>query len=201
MELPWSLGDSFLASGPQGPPAENPAAGIRIGLKKRPLAKGGTDGESGSAAGEGTIDGALLGEFIRRYARALGEEQGNPKEEQNYLAFRLLGTFFIIPELPLALGFLALGLIFFCGLLFLPSVPPGGLSQGLRQIPAAAVLWLCAIVLTGTAFYRLSLYPFYAPALIPAFAARSVRRPLFRRICMGAALLCLGMTALFLRGR
>jgi hypothetical protein len=165
-------------------------------LGKRPSEKG----KTGSAvpAGEGITGEALLGSFIRRYARALGEEQRNPGEEQNYLAFRLLGTFILIPELPLALGFLALALIFFGGLLFLPSAPPEGLSRGLRQIPAAAVLWLCAVVLMGTAFYRLSLYPFYAPALIPAFAARSVRRPLPRRICMGAAILCLGMTALFL---
>lgn len=174
LEIPWSLGGPFLASGTD--PADNSAGRVLIR----------------AAPGGRALDGALLGDLIRRYGQALGEEPEEGNLERNYLLFPLPGKLFIAGELALALGFLALALIFCCGFLFLPPARPGAL-------PASALLWLCMLVIGGTALYRLSLYPFYGPALIPAFAARSLRRPLPRRLCAGLALLCLGMTAIFLR--
>jgi hypothetical protein len=47
-------------------------------------------------------------------------------------------------------------------------------------------------LIAAAAFYRLSLYPLLAPALLPAFAGRSIRPALPRRICLAAALLYLG---------
>jgi hypothetical protein len=187
LKLPWSFADFITASGPRsfespGAPAENSGSRILVRLR---------------AGGEGA-GAAVWGEFFRRCAQALNRAEQEEGRERNYLAVSLRGVFFVISELPLALGFTALGLIFFCGLLFLPApVPEPGLFRRIDGIAAAAVLLLAAIVPAAAAFYRLSLYPLYAPALIPAFAARNLRRLLPRYICMGAAVLYLGIAALF----
>jgi hypothetical protein len=193
LKLPWSFENPAVpAAGPRfsadpGTAAENSGGLIRISLRR------GREGAGYSAGGEDPIpDAAGWGEFFRRYALNQPEEEDR---ERNYLAFRLPGLFFVISELPLVLGFLALALLFFCGLLFFPAPNPGP-SRRMGGIAAAAVLWAAMIAVTAAAFHRLSLYPLYAPALIPAFAARNLRRPLPRYICMGAAVLYLG-TALF----
>jgi hypothetical protein len=199
LNLPWSFENPVTAaprfSEGRGTAAEPENPGGRILIYPRQ----GREAAGYSADGEGSIpEAALWGEFFRRYARTLNQtEQEDRNRERNYLAFRLPGIFFVISELPLALGFLTLALLFFCGILFLPAPDPGP-SRRIGGIAAAAVLWAVMIALTAAAFHRLSLYPFYAPALIPAFAARSLRRPLPRYICVGAAILYLGAALFFL---
>jgi hypothetical protein len=193
-ELPWSFDRPFLASGKRpAAGAENPEAAangsldgivIRLGDRVEPFS-----GENGGPD--------FLGEFLRRYAEDLEKEDGPP--ERNYLAFRFRGKLFIIAELPLILGFLGLGLFYFCGLLFLPAAKKTKTGRHSGGTPAVPILWLCLISLTAAALYRLSVYPLLAPALLLAFAGRSLPPP-GRRICLGTAVLYLGAALLFLRG-
>jgi hypothetical protein len=52
-------------------------------------------------------------------------------------------------------------------------------------------------LIAAAAFYRLSLYPLLSPALLPAFAGRSIRPALPRRICLALTLLYLGTIPLW----
>jgi hypothetical protein len=134
-----------------------------------------------------------LGEFLRRYAES-PEEKTAP--ERNYLAFRFRGKPLVIAELPLILGFLGLGALCFAGLLFLPPAKRKDPPRRIRRIPAALIPWLCMITITTAALYRLSIYPLLAPALLPAFAGRSLRPSFPRRICMAAAVFYLAAALL-----
>jgi hypothetical protein len=194
LKLPWPFGALFIASGSRSGKPENP--GGRVLVRPR-------EGWNRAGREEPAPDAARWGEFFRRYARTLGPaEQGGGNQERNYLVFRVLGNLFVIPELPLALGFLLLGLLFAGGLIFLPGPAPGPAPfRRIRKIPALTGLWICMLVLMGTAFYHLSHYPFYMPALVPAFAARSLRRSFPRYICAGSAIFYLGIMMILLHGR
>jgi hypothetical protein len=159
---------------------------------------------SKAGAGE-TPEGALprdeiLGELLHRYARY---GTWNEHREHNYLILQAGGKTLFIAELPLILIVLGTCSFFLCGIIFIPRFPfkpappvrgtkePGGLSP-LRILGIELLLWACLLGTAAMAFFRISLYPLWALALIPAFAARNLHRPLPRRLCLGGLGLYLG---------
>jgi hypothetical protein len=81
---------------------------------------------------------------------------------------------------------------FLCGVIFIPrfpfkpALPDHGLPGGRKgPIGSEILLWICLLGTLGMALFRISLYPLWALALIPAFAARSIHRTLPRRLCLG----------------
>jgi hypothetical protein len=149
--------------------------------------------------GEATLGAEVLGELIRRYGTGIGATR-----EHNYLMFQLAGKkaeprrVVFISELRLALLFLAGGTFFFCGLIFFPRFPfwqdvaelksrSVPIKEQGAHIVAIVILWLCILGTAATAIFRLNLYPFWAPAMILSFAARSIRKPLAAWICISGA--------------
>jgi hypothetical protein len=152
---------------------------------------------SKAGAGEtpegGTPWGEVLGELLYRYAH-YGNWDGH--REYNYLILQAGGRTLFIAELPLTLIVLGTCSLFLCGIIFIPRFPfkpalqvPGieKTSPGKRTGPLGAelIVWICVLGTAAMALFRISLYPLWGLALIPAFAARSLHRALPRRLCLG----------------
>jgi hypothetical protein len=190
--IPWSFETPLLAGrrlpylAQTGREPQNPDQTGRYDL----LVVRSKAGDEGTPEGE-TPRAEVLGELLRRYSR-----YGNEHREHNYLILQAGGRTLFIAELPLTLIVLGTCSFFLCGIIFIPRFPfkpappvqgtkePGGLSP-LRVLGIELLLWACLLGTVAMAFFRISLYPLWALALIPAFAARNLHRPLPRRLCLG----------------
>jgi hypothetical protein len=149
--------------------------------------------------------GETLGAFFYRYIRETGVETSR---EHNYLIVQAAGKRWFVSEQQLALSFLIVISFFTFGMLFLPRfslyflrrspIPPGKAAfarERVVHVTAVVMLWLCLLVMAGSVFLHIGLYPFLLPALVLCFTSRSLRRPLLSGVLLVCAAAYLGLLA------